>query len=424
MKTKYHIQINFSFLIICFSTLSANFSIAQTSSKISVAYDNVCGAFPLIYGANGPFNTVGATVEIGEPAPPGGDCGSQIAWCDGTISNTLWFSFVAPPSGRIQIQSPDFDTQLALWDAASCASILSGAATLIAANDDDGNALADEGVIYSSFLNPVNCLTPGKTYYVQLDPYTSPGGNTQIILNDIGFADPTFTGLNATYCLTDTASTLVPVMTGGTFSGAGLSGNIFTPSLAGTGTHAIVYKLSNCDSMIQTVIVNDVPNAAYSYSNVSNVYSFTNTSTSATTTTWDFGDLSPTSTLPNPTHTFTSNGVYNVQLIITNSCGTDTIVHQIIIIGIAGIEEFSLQNVSVYPNPANDIFNISITNANFSEVKITLCDIQGKEIYNETNNNNSVNYKKQISVIGMAKGIYYLKLSTTKGIKVQKLVVE
>ena len=169
MKTNCYPQINFCFLIICFITLSANFSVAQTSSKMAVSYDNVCGAFPLVYGANGPFNSVGGTVQIGEPAPPGGDCGSQIAWCDGTISNTLWFSFVAPPSGRVQIQSPDFDTQLALWDAATCDTILHGGATLLAANDDDPNALVDEGVIYSSFLNPISfkiiCVFPPGDVY-------------------------------------------------------------------------------------------------------------------------------------------------------------------------------------------------------------------------------------------------------------------
>ena len=323
MKNRNYFQIIFRFSTICFLIFSVNFSKAQTNSKMAaIANDNVCGALPLFFGVNGPFSTVGATIQTGEPAPPGGVCESQSNWCDNTISNTLWFSFVAPASGRVQIQTPAFDTQLALWDAATCDTILHGGAILIAANDDDPDALADEGVIYSSFLNPVSCLTPGKTYYVQLDPYSSPGGSTELILNDIGFADVTFTGLNSTYCLGDSGSSLIPVMPGGTFTGAGISANYFIPGVAGIGTHAVVYKLSKCDSMIQTIVVYGIPNASYTYSNVSAAYSFTNTSSGTMTTIWDFGDLSPTSSLPNPSHTYTVNGIYNVQLIVANDCGS------------------------------------------------------------------------------------------------------
>ncbi len=394
------------------------------SSFDTNAQDNVCGAVPLIYGANGPFSTVGATVEPGEPAPPGGACSSQIAWCDNNITNTLWFSFVAPASGRVQIQTPDFDTQLALWDAATCGAILTGGATLIAANDDDPDAIADEGVTYSSFLNPVNCLVPGKIYYVQLDPYGSPGGSTEVILNDIGPVDPAFSGLNATYCVTDSASDLIPVMTGGVFTGAGMSGNTFTPSAAGAGTFSIVYKLSNCDSMVHTVVVSGIPVANYTYSNVSSTYSFTNTSASALTYTWDFGDLSPVSNLTNPTHTFTANGVYYVQLIITNDCGADTVDHQIIVTGIAGIEEFSLEGAAIFPNPSDGAFNIRIGNAHFSQIDISITDVQGRTVYSASDKSNAVNYTRKLDLKYLAKGIYYLRLSTEKGLRIQKLIIE
>ena len=38
---------------------------------------------------------------------------------------------------------------------------------------------------------------------------------------------------------------------------------------------------------------------------------------------WDFGD-GATSTLQNPTHTYTASGTYTIKLIATNDCGTDT----------------------------------------------------------------------------------------------------
>lgn len=57
--------------------------------------------------------------------------------------------------------------------------------------------------------------------------------------------DPSFTGLDSTYCFQDSAVALTPTgSVGGIFSGSGVTGNIFDPSLAGTGTHEIKYIVS------------------------------------------------------------------------------------------------------------------------------------------------------------------------------------
>ena len=55
---------------------------------------------------------------------------------------------------------------------------------------------------------------------------------------------------------------------------------------------------------------------------------FTDQSVQAFEWLWNFGDQT-TSTLQNPTHTFTSPGVYNVKLTVTNPLGSDFIFHTI-----------------------------------------------------------------------------------------------
>lgn len=51
---------------------------------------------------------------------------------------------------------------------------------------------------------------------------------------------------------------------------------------------------------------------------------FSNTSTNASDAIWDFGD-NTTDTTFNPTHTYTSAGTFNVQLISSSACGTNTV---------------------------------------------------------------------------------------------------
>ena len=68
-----------------------------------------------------------------------------------------------------------------------------------------------------------------------------------------------FSGLAASYDISDPAATLTGSPSGGVFSGAGISGNTFTPSSAGVGTFTITYTYSNgCSntSSQQTTVTN------------------------------------------------------------------------------------------------------------------------------------------------------------------------
>ncbi len=77
-----------------------------------------------------------------------------------------------------------------------------------------------------------------------------------------------FSGLAATYCIDQT--TAVPLTgspAGGTFSGLGISGNSFVPSIAGVGTIFITYTYTDgngcTNSQQQTVDVNGLPSVSF-----------------------------------------------------------------------------------------------------------------------------------------------------------------
>ena len=221
--------------------------------------DNVCDAVPLNFGWNGPFSTVLATTEVGEPVPPATGCQMQNGWCSSTIANTLWFSFVAPASGRINIHTVSFDTKLAVWSAASCNGILNGGASLLAANDDDPNYFTDGDAEFSSWIDSVVCLSPGTTYYVQLAPYSPPGDTTSIVLTDLGPGpDPSF-ALAPGYCVTANPVTLTATAPVGVFSGPGVLNGIFYPNIAGVGgPYTITFTLNSCVATAN-VLVGDTP---------------------------------------------------------------------------------------------------------------------------------------------------------------------
>lgn len=90
-----------------------------------------------------------------------------------------------------------------------------------------------------------------------------------------------------------------------------------------------------------------------------------------------------------------------------------------------GIEEYTSEGLSVYPNPTtNGIFTIGIRNASSTEMMISIVDIQGKEVYKALEKNISADHKKEINIMHLAKGIYYIKLSMDADVKIQKLIVE
>lgn len=139
--------------------------------------------------------------------------------------------------------------------------------------------------------------------------------------------------------------------------GDGNTSNLTNPthSYATSGNYVVTLTgtaMSNgCEASIsQTVPVSVNPVAAFTAVPLSGcvplTVQFTNQSTNATYSQWDFGDGN-TSGLLNPQHTFVQAGVYPVMLIVENSNGcTDTI----------------SQNITVHPLPvANFTYNSTST---------------------------------------------------------------
>lgn len=196
--------------------VGGNFDLTMTCS-VPLVGDNVCDPISLSMGLNGPYDNTAATVEPGEPYAGIGSgantCQSQDGWCsfENGLDNTMWFTFVAPPSGNMVVHTDgsDHDTQIAVWTVDSCQNLLTGGETLIAANDDNPDYVLTQ---FSSVLFLCG-LTPGATYYLQSDGYNGDAGTAlTITLSETTLTaayTSTSTGLTADFTDASTSSTII-----------------------------------------------------------------------------------------------------------------------------------------------------------------------------------------------------------------------
>lgn len=129
---------------------------------------------------------------------------------------------------------------------------------------------------------------------------------------------------------------------------------------------------------------------------------FTNKTQGATTYLWNFGD-GTTSTLKDPTHTYTAVGNYTVKL-TTNACGTSTTKEKLLVINTLGTKELAMEDpVQVYPNPTQNIVTI-ITKKKIEIVSLT--DASGRIVSYHLNKMDS-GYTLPLS--HLTEGVYFLK---------------
>ncbi|HEX8515269.1 MAG TPA: PKD domain-containing protein [Bacteroidia bacterium] len=156
------------------------------------------------------------------------------------------------------------------------------------------------------------------------------------------------------------------------------------------------------------------PVASFTYSGGPNVQ-FYNSASITYGYQWYFGD-GGTSSNQNPQHMYTSNGVYNVTLIVSSPCGNDTTT-QLINVTSVGIEA-SAQNLlgySVYPNPVTPNTTVSYFLKDAGNVGFSLYNSIGQEVYSVNKGFQAAGHYEFNLDLGSANienGVYLLQLKT------------
>jgi PKD repeat protein len=245
-------------------------------------------------------------------------------------------------------------------------------------------------------------------------------GNTNITVNPQDFLN--IYNSDTTIC-NDIFGFFLNAEAGGIWSGTFVSDNsngdgFFSSAAITPGTYYAVYSTSSACPFEDSIQIDvfDYPVANFTFSGTLGNISFTNTSTNATSYSWDFDDATALSTQTNPTHVFALNGNYNVCLTATNATGCENTTCQNVNVTGLGINESSLVKWNVYPNPSNGNFTVE---SNSIITKISVKNVIGQNVFTKNvNANNTI-----ISLEDVNNGFYFIELETENGKAVKRIEV-
>jgi hypothetical protein len=116
---------------------------------------------------------------------------------------------------------------------------------------------------------------------------------------------------------------------------------------------------------------------------------------------------------------------------IRGACGTNgtswaTIFSQPVTytLGGARLENSSVANLDVYPNPSRDIFNVTFTSEEAQTMTVKVVNMIGEEIFTEELTEFVGQYTQVIDMNTQPKGVYFLEITTSTGGINKKIVLQ
>ncbi len=168
---------------------SFNFSTSFRPATGAGAYanpvnDNICNAIALTLGntvtGNNEDATAQGSAEHNLSIPIVTDATKKGWIIDRNIHNSIWYKFVAPTTGVVNVSAiANFDVQLALF-AGNCTNI--AGLSLLSASDD---LITENETSFNSY-----CLTAGQTYYIMIDGFGTESGDVDVTVNSIDLMKP------------------------------------------------------------------------------------------------------------------------------------------------------------------------------------------------------------------------------------------
>lgn len=329
---------------------------ASTTADIMVSCNGLCDgqASVIMAGGTTPFTYAWSSGNTPTAATTDG-------LCAGTHSIT-----VTDAVGCIAVETVDITEPAPLSASTTtidevCIGDCQGSITIIGTGGTTPYQYSfDNGVTYGG-LDTQGSFCAGTHDLVIMDANGCVFNLTADILPGMSYADATIQGFGPLCEDTPPVSMNSPG-TGGVWSGPGVTGNQFDASSVGPGTYTITHEISSTCGDTATFDVTVLPLPTVSF--VADVTSgcepltvtFTYTGDPASLCFWDFGDGNTSTDCGTVTHTYSSYGVYDVSLIITdfNDC-----VNSVIYPGYIQVYEMPVAAFTAGPQPTT-ILNATI----------------------------------------------------------------
>jgi hypothetical protein len=168
--------------VFTFALGSSNLPMNDLPCNATVIYPDSAATF---------MSNLAATASEGEPIPMGLGCDVPGSWCETTVTNSVWATFVPSANATYLISTCDsltnLDTQIALYRVDNCNDFTTY--TLVHANDDQTNG-CNSGAFFASTLT-TSCLDTAFQYLIQIDGYGGSVGDFALRIETVSLINDT-----------------------------------------------------------------------------------------------------------------------------------------------------------------------------------------------------------------------------------------
>lgn len=296
-------------------------------------------------------------------------------------------------------------------------SFCTGGSVVLTSSATSGNVWST-----SATTEAITVTTSGSYTVTVTDNNSCSATSTATVVNVSSAPTPTINASATAACSGETVT-----LTASTADSYLWSNNATTQAIQVTATGNFTVTTTNSDacdgvgaSAPTAVTFTATPTAAGSFTVNGNVVTFSNSSTGATSYSWDFGDFTNSSASA-PVHAFAANGSYTVELTAINGNCTDTQSFTVAIT--VSLEELEgVENINVYPNPATESFVVAFDNQNNQAVTIEMIDQMGRTIQSNTIEQSGVQVS-EFNTMNVSNGMYSIRISSNGNSLTKRMVV-
>lgn len=282
-----------------------------------------------------------------------------------------------------------------------------------------------------NILDPVVAGVGGyNLFYAYTDPVTGCSKTIKMVIYIRPVSAATLIG-PATVCQSGVPVIMSgsPATPAGTYTGPGMSGNLFNPGVAGAGTHTITYNYTNgfgCVTMANhsvTVLAGPVLTLPPTATVCSNQTITLTADPGAASYQWSTGASTQSIVVDGAV---LGLGTHNISVTATNVQGCSSTANTVLSVisckidGTAGLTE----SVTAYPNPSSGIYKLTLSHFT-GNTEMSVFNELGQLITRETlQTGEGDTFIKELDLSVLPSGVYTVKFTNEKATRTIKLILQ